>query len=166
MMYDSLYAMSAESLRGYGVAAKELIRAPRNLGVMKDPDAVGYASAYHCRGRIEVQLKVDRERKVVKEARYAASGCPAITAALSLVTEQVRNQRIKEVLQLDWCETLLLLGAVPTESEGCVRAAVAAVREAAYDYLERIATNETVPGIPSARFDKAFARFRLGPERK
>ena len=160
MEYDSLYAMSAANLRGYGVAARELIRAPRNLGVMKDPDAVGFASAYHCKGRIEVQLKVDSERRVVQEARYAASGCPAITATLSLVTEQVRGQRLKEVVLLDWCEALMLLGAVPQESEGCVRAAVAAVREAAFDYLDRIATNETVPGIPSARHVRAFARFR------
>ena len=158
MMYDSQYSLGAASLRGYGVAAKELIRAPRNVGPLRDPDGVGFASAYHCRGRIEVHLRVSRQTKEIREARFVSSGCPAITAALSLATDLVRRQSVKQAIQLDWCEVLLQLGAVPSESEGCVRAAVAAVREAAYDYLEHIAEQETVPGIPSA-----FPSLKLVP---
>ena len=151
MMFDSTYQMASPRLRGYGASARELIRAPRNLGPVREPDSKGRATAHHCRGRIEVQLKVDRDTRRVREARFVASGCPAITATLSLATEEIKGKRIKEVMHLDWCEILYLLGAVPAESEGCVRAAVAAVREAAYDYLDRLSTEETCPGTPRAR---------------
>ena len=155
MTHQDEKAKAADDLTGYGPAARKLIRDAANCGPLDDVDAVGKASTYHCGGRIEVHLRIDREERVIADVGYVASGCPAVTAALSVATELIRGKRVKDATRLDWCDVLSVVGDVPRESEGCVRTAVVAVREAAYDYLDWASSHVTIPGIPIAMGDFA-----------
>jgi len=70
---------------------------PRNMGDIKDDDAVGEVGAAACGDIMKISLKIDEETKKVIDARFKTFGCGSAIAASSMATELIKGRTIDEL---------------------------------------------------------------------
>ncbi len=73
-------------------------RAPRNVGMMRNADAVGEAEDGSCGDLARFYLRIERGR--VTEARFQTYGCGPSIAASSVATELVRGRAVDAMGEL------------------------------------------------------------------
>lgn len=109
-------------------AVLDHVRAPRNAGVLDAPGVVtGRAQAEGGTDRVVVYLQLDAER--VQAARFRASGCPALIAAASLLTERISGRPRAEAAAIR-AETLSEALALPSHQLGKAALVIEAFVEA------------------------------------
>ena len=70
---------------------------PRNMGDIKDADAIGEVGAAACGDIMKISLKIDEETKKVVDARFKTFGCGSAIAASSMATELIKGRTIEEL---------------------------------------------------------------------
>ena len=80
-----------------------------------------------------VKIEVDLEGGVVMAVRVTASGCEVSTKAAAALTRLARGRGRSEVLALGVTEVTGQIGPVDQGHEGCVLAAIGALRAAIVD---------------------------------
>jgi nitrogen fixation protein NifU and related proteins len=107
-------------------------RAPRNVGMMRDADAVGESEDGACGDLARFYLRI-RDGKVA-EARFQTYGCGPSIAAASLATELVRDRPVDELGSLTAEAVERALGGLPTTRRHAASLVVDALRAAAAHY--------------------------------
>ena len=77
---------------------------PKNVGTLdKSSDAVGtgLVGAPECGDVMRLQIEVDQESKVIKDAKFKTFGCGSAIASSSLATEWLKGKTVDEALQID-----------------------------------------------------------------
>ena len=123
------------------VAVRRAIRAevvPRdNAGEAAAPNFTGRSASFACGAVARVSLRVDDRQRIV-EAKFKVAGCTVLVAALSALTDQVRNKTTAEAAAL--AEDLEIierrLGREATERGDCVLLASEALLEAIRAYSD------------------------------
>jgi nitrogen fixation NifU-like protein len=82
----------------YSETLLDHFRAPRNVGMMRNPDAVGESQDQSCGDLARFYLRVVDDR--VAEARFQTYGCGPSIAAASLATELVRGRSVGDLAGL------------------------------------------------------------------
>jgi nitrogen fixation NifU-like protein len=108
---------------------------PRNVGVIKNPDAVGYVGEPAWGIDAELYLKI--ENGVVTEAKSKAFGCGATIAAGSVVTEMVKGKRLEEIAGITAEDVDRALGGLPASKSHCSRLGRELIQAALKDYQGR-----------------------------
>ena len=74
---------------------EEAIKNPRNLGEMKDADAVGTVGSADCGDMLRMWIKFKEEngRKVIDRATFQSFGCQTAIAVASVATEMLAGKR-------------------------------------------------------------------------
>jgi NifU-like protein involved in Fe-S cluster formation len=116
----------------YSETLLEHFRAPRNVGLMRNPDAVGEAEDGSCGDLVRFSLRVTDGR--VAEARFQTFGCGPSIAAASLLTELVAGLRIDELDRLTAEAVERALGGLPDDRRHAAAVAIGALRAAAAQY--------------------------------
>lgn len=94
----------------------ERYRYPRHRGVLDHPHGQGEAVNSFCGDDIVIFLKLDPEKKQVREARFSGEGCALMQASADILCEYAVGKTL-EILQNFQAEELLLLyGEPPTPS--------------------------------------------------
>ena len=77
---------------------EEAIKNPRNLGEMKDADAVGTMGSADCGDMLRMWIKFKEEngRKVIDRATFQSFGCQTAIAVASVATEMLRGKTADE----------------------------------------------------------------------
>ena len=77
---------------------EEAIKNPRNLGEMKDADAIGTVGSPDCGDmlRMWVKFKEEKGRKVIDRATFQSFGCQTAIAVASVATELIAGKTIDE----------------------------------------------------------------------
>ena len=119
----------------YSEILLEHFRSPRNVGLMRDADAVGQAEDPSCGDLARFYLRVRDGR--VAEARFQTYGCGPSIAASSLVTELVPGQTVEELDGLTAEQLERALGGLPEDRRHAATVAVAAIRAAGAEYRAR-----------------------------
>lgn len=70
---------------------------PRNMGDIKDADAVGEVGAAACGDIMKISLKIDDITGTVMDARFKTFGCGSAIAASSMATELIKGKSIDEL---------------------------------------------------------------------
>lgn len=70
---------------------------PRNLGDLKDADAVGEVGAAACGDIMKISLKIDEATNKVIDARFKTFGCGSAIAASSMATELIKGRTIDDI---------------------------------------------------------------------
>jgi nitrogen fixation NifU-like protein len=107
-------------------------RAPRNVGMMRYPDAVGESEDGTCGDLARFYLRVEGGR--VTEARFQTYGCGPSIAACSLVTELIRDLTVEELDRLTPGAVEAAIGGLPPDRRHAAALTVAAIRAAAAHY--------------------------------
>ncbi len=116
----------------YSATLLEHFRAPRNVGMMRHPDAVGESEDGSCGDLARFYLRVAGGR--VLEARFQTYGCGPSIAASSLVTELVQGRPVEELDKLTAGAIERALGGLPEDRRHAATLAVEAIRAAAAHY--------------------------------
>src|SRR4051812_49593223 len=75
---------------------EEAVKNPRNLGEMKDADAVGTVGSADCGDmlRMWVKFKEQDGRKVIDRATFQTFGCQTAIAVASVATEMLAGETV------------------------------------------------------------------------
>ncbi len=76
---------------------------PRNVGSFKKEEegiGTGLVGAPECGDVMKLQIKVDDESGIIKDARFKTFGCGSAIASSSLATEWVKGKTVDQALQI------------------------------------------------------------------
>jgi nitrogen fixation NifU-like protein len=111
---------------------EDAVKNPRNLGEMKDADAIGTAGSADCGDMLRMWVKFKEEggRKVIDRATFQTFGCQTAIAVASVATEMLAGKTIAEAKSMSGQELAAPLGALPPVKIHCAQLVESALRSA------------------------------------
>ena len=70
---------------------------PRNMGDVKNADAIGEVGAAACGDIMKISLKIDKDTNRITEAKFKTFGCGSAIAASSMATELIIGRTIDDL---------------------------------------------------------------------
>jgi len=116
----------------------EHFKNPRNMGRIKNPDAIGEAGNLVCGDVMKVYLKIEKNRKgekVIKDIKFETFGCIVAIANSSMLTTMVKGKTLEEAMKIRKEDLIKKLGKpLPPFKIHCSILALDALHEALYNY--------------------------------
>jgi nitrogen fixation protein NifU and related proteins len=111
---------------------EEAIKNPRNLGEMKDADAVGTVGSADCGDMLRMWIKFKEQdgRKVIDRATFQSFGCQTAIAVASVATEMLKGKTAAEASTMSGEELAAPLGPLPPVKIHCAQLVEGALRSA------------------------------------
>jgi nitrogen fixation NifU-like protein len=111
---------------------EEAIKNPRNVGEMKDADAVGTVGSADCGDMLRMWIKFKEQdgRKVIDRATFQSFGCQTAIAVASVATEMLKGKTAAEASSMSGQELAGPLGALPPVKIHCAQLVEDALRSA------------------------------------
>lgn len=110
---------------------------PRNVGVIKNPDAVGEVGNPVCGDIMRIFLKI--KDNIITDIKFQTFGCGAAIATSSMVTEMVKGKSIEEAEKVTNMDVAKALGGLPPIKMHCSNLAQQALKSAIEDYRKHTA---------------------------
>ena len=111
---------------------------PRNMGDIKEADAIGEVGAAACGDIMKISLKIDESTRTVTDARFKTFGCGSAIAASSMATELIKGRTIEELEKNFTNDNIVdALGGLPPVKIHCSVLATEALNAALEDYKKR-----------------------------
>ena len=129
---------------------EEAVKNPRNLGEMKDADAIGTVGSADCGDMLRVWVKFKEEdgRKVIDRATFQTFGCQTAIAVASVATEMLAGKTIAEAKSMSGEDLAAPLGALPPVKIHCAQLVEGALRSA-LSGSEDVPVSDTKPVAPT-----------------
>ncbi len=105
---------------------------PKNVGELKDANAVGKVGNASCGDILQVFLKIEND--IITDASFKTFGCAAAIASSSVVTEMLKGKTIDEALKIKNVDVMEELGGLPPQKVHCSVLAEEAIAEAIKNY--------------------------------
>ena len=125
----------SETTHRYSSSILDHFLNPRNVGTLKDANAVGEVGAAVFGDVMKLSLRIRDGR--IEEARFQAFGCGTAIATASAMTEWIKGRTVDEALKFSNQHVIDALGGLPAEKIHCSMLAEEAVKSAVKDYLQR-----------------------------
>lgn len=112
---------------------------PKNVGSLdkeKDSVGTGLVGAPECGDVMRLQIEVDKETQMIKDAKFKTFGCGSAIASSSLATEWIKGKTIDEALSIDNMDIVEEL-ALPPVKIHCSVLAEDAIKQAIKDYKDK-----------------------------
>lgn len=109
---------------------------PRNVGTLdknKKNVGTGLVGAPECGDVMRLQIEVDPETGIIKEAKFKTFGCGSAIASSSLATEWLKGKTIEQALEIDNMDIVEELSLPPVKIH-CSVLAEDAILAAINDY--------------------------------
>ena len=119
----------------YNKTVMEHFLNPRNIGDLKDADAVGEVGAAACGDIMKMSLKI--KDNIIEDARFKTFGCGSAIASSSIATELIKGRSIDEAMNFSNQEVVDALGGLPPVKIHCSVLAEEALKAALKDYLKK-----------------------------
>ncbi len=113
----------------------DYFRNPRNMGELKDPDAIGKVGNTKCGDVMWVYIKVKDD--VITDCTFKTFGCVAAIATSSILTELVKGKKLDDALKVSNKEVAGALGGLPQIKMHCSLLAEEGLRSAVEDYRSK-----------------------------
>ena len=134
----------------YSEKVLEHFKNPRNVGSLnKDAKNVGtgLVGAPECGDVMRLQIEVDEESGVIRDAKFKTFGCGSAIASSSLATEWLKGKSLDEAASIDNMDIVEEL-ALPPVKIHCSVLAEDAIKAAIEDYRQKngiqVGNKETV----------------------
>jgi len=92
---------------------------PHNVGKMEDPDATATEGSPSCGDQVTVYLKVDEEKKVIKDISFLSYGCASNIATASIITDLAKGKSLEEAKKITWRDAMDALDGLPPVKVHC-----------------------------------------------
>jgi len=119
---------------------------PKNVGTLdksKNNVGTGLVGAPECGDVMRLQIEVDEESNIIKDAKFKTFGCGSAIASSSLATEWLKGKSLDEALSIDNMSIVEEL-ALPPVKIHCSVLAEDAIKGAISDYKQKNGIAETV----------------------
>ncbi len=116
---------------------------PKNVGTLdktKDNVGTGLVGAPECGDVMRLQIEVDDETGMIKDAKFKTFGCGSAIASSSLATEWIKGKTIDQALEIDNMDIVEEL-ALPPVKIHCSVLAEDAIKGAIEDYKRKKETS-------------------------
>ena len=117
----------------YNEKVTEIFANPKNVGELKDANAVGQVGNAACGDIMKLYLKIN-DKEVIEDASFQTFGCAAAIVSSSVATEMIKGKTVEEALSLENQEILDYLGGLPNHKIHCSILAKEAIHEAIANY--------------------------------
>ena len=108
---------------------------PRNVGELKDANAIGEVGNAKCGDIMKIYMKIEDD--VIQDVSFKTFGCGAAIATSSISTEMVKGKTIEDALRLSNKAVTDALDGLPREKVHCSVLAEEGIRAAISDYYRR-----------------------------
>ncbi len=108
---------------------------PRNMGDIKDADAVGTVGNPACGDVMRVYIKVEDDK--ITEAKFKTFGCGAAIATSSMATEMIKDKSLEEAEKVTNEAVAEALDGLPPNKMHCSVLAQEAIEAAIKNYKEK-----------------------------
>ena len=92
-------------------------RNPRNMGEMKDADAMGEVGNATCGDMSYIYIKVEDDK--IKDISFQTFGCAAAIATSSMVTVMAKGKTLDEAMQITRSDVAEALDGLPPKKMHC-----------------------------------------------
>ena len=123
----------------YSEKVLEHFKHPKNVGTLdksKSNVGTGLVGAPECGDVMRLQIEVDAETGVIKDAKFKTFGCGSAIASSSLATEWLKGKTIEEAQAIDNMDIVEEL-ALPPVKIHCSVLAEDAIKGAIKDYQDK-----------------------------
>ena len=123
----------------YSDKVLEHFKNPKNVGTLDKESknvGTGLVGAPECGDVMRLQIEVDDETGIIKDAKFKTFGCGSAIASSSLATEWVKGKSLDEALSIDNMEIVEEL-ALPPVKIHCSVLAEDAIKTAISDYKKK-----------------------------
>src|SRR4030067_1470779 len=103
----------------YTKKVKEFFLHPKNVGEIKNPDAVGEVGSIICGDALRLTLKIDRKNNRIADAKFQTFGCASAIASSSALTELVKGLTLDDALKITNQDIADFLGGLPDQKMHC-----------------------------------------------
>ena len=110
-------------------------RNPRNMGEMKDADAMGEVGNPTCGDMSYIYIKVEDD--TIKDISFQTFGCAAAIATSSMVTEMAKGKTLDEAMQITRNDVAEALDGLPPIKMHCSNLAADGLSAAIRKYREK-----------------------------
>ncbi len=121
----------------YSEKVLEYFKHPRNVGRIKDADAMAREGSPSCGDMVSLYLKVDEKTRRITDIKFESYGCASNIASGSVITEMAKGKTIEEAKKITWEDAVKELGGLPAVKVHCSVLAVDVLKAAIEDYEER-----------------------------
>ncbi len=124
----------------YSDKTMDLFRHPKNIGEIKDADAIGKVGNKICGDVMWVYLKIGKNKKgeeVIEDIKVKTFGCVAAIATSSALTEVVKGMRLSEAEKITKQNVAGYVGGLPPAKVHCSVLAVDGLRKAIKEYKKK-----------------------------
>ncbi len=113
----------------YSEEVMKRFKNPKHCKDLDDFDAEGKIGSPICGDMVIIRLKLDDDKKRIKEAAFKTFGCAAAIASSDIICEMVENKTLEEAEKLNALDVSNVLG-LPNMKLHCAEMAVKAMKEA------------------------------------
>jgi nitrogen fixation NifU-like protein len=108
---------------------------PKNMGEIKNADAVGEVGNMKCGDVMKVYLKIKDNK--IKDIKFQTLGCVAAIASTDVVCDLAKGKSLSEAKKISKKEILKKLGGLPGIKVHCSVLGEEAIRDAVKNYREK-----------------------------
>ena len=128
--------MSKDDMMGpYSEKVMDHFMEPRNMGDIKDADAVGTVGNPACGDVMRLYIKVEGDK--IAEAKFKTFGCGAAIATSSMATEMIKDKSLDEAEKVTNEAVAEALDGLPPNKMHCSVLAQEAIEAAIKNYKEK-----------------------------
>ena len=116
----------------------EHFKNPRNMGEMKDADALGEVGNPTCGDLMYIYIKVGEQdgQEIIDDISFQTFGCGAAIATSSMVTEMAKGKTLDKALEITRNDVAEALDGLPPIKMHCSNLAADALKAAIRNYRE------------------------------
>ncbi len=107
---------------------------PKNVGALKDANAIGKVGNASCGDIMQIFMKIS-DAGIIEDVSFQTFGCAAAIATSSVATSLVKGKTIDEALKITNKQVIEELGGLPSQKIHCSVLAEEAIKEAINNYL-------------------------------
>ena len=113
-------------------------RNPRNMGEMKDPDAMGEVGNPVCGDLMFIYIKVEKKNgaEIINDISFQTFGCAAAIATSSMVTELAKGKTLDDAMRISRNDVAESLDGLPPIKLHCSNLAADGLQNAIKKYRE------------------------------